>query len=289
MRPTPTNITCANCGKTKTLPRWHAVRDTFHFCDRKCQGEYASKHQMGENNHNYVNRIEVSCPICGKIKKVTPSKYNVSKSKTFYCSQEHRAIGVGKQQTGENHPNRVPRIKMKCFVCGKDIERPEWQIKRMPRSVCSEECRCKIHSIIHTGKNSPRYINGDWVPGGPNNPYCEKFDEDFKERVRAFFRYKCAVCESPQNGKALQCHHVDYNKRVCCDRNPKLFVPLCDKCHPRTNKDRGYWRLYFRELLALQYGGKCYYTKEEMAARTTASEPSGMLQRTPGQTQTAMQ
>ena len=97
--------------------------------------------------------------------------------------------------------------------------------------------------------------------------YCEKFNNEFRNRVRAYFNYVCPECGTPQSGRKLAVHHVNYNKKSCCDPNaPRLFIPLCieNGCHNKTNKNREYYEKYFTEMLMGYYQGKCYFTPEEM-------------------------
>jgi len=94
--------------------------------------------------------------------------------------------------------------------------------------------------------------------------YCEKWTDELKERVRAYFGYQCAECGTPQNGKKLHVHHVWYNKRLCCDSTPRSLVPLCSSCHSKTNTNREYWSTHFQEIIDAYYDGKCWFTKEEM-------------------------
>ena len=65
-----------------------------------------------------------------------------------------------------------------------------------------------------TGEKAP-----NWQGGISNLPYCEKFDSDFKERVRDFFGRCCYVCgmNETENGEKLSVHHVNYDKMVCCN------------------------------------------------------------------------
>lgn len=121
--------------------------------------------------------------------------------------------------------------------------------------------------------------------------YCELW-KDVNPRVHAFFDYKCCLCNTPENGQSHIGHHVFYVKEACCwhsedgvyytnlnaidhpandyciGENPNYFVILCPKCHGKTNgkfANRKKWADYFKNLIDENYGGKCYFTKEEMA------------------------
>jgi len=101
--------------------------------------------------------------------------------------------------------------------------------------------------------------------------YCEKFNNEFRERVRAYFGYICPECGTPQGKRKLAVHHVNFNKKSCCDIDaPRLFVPLCaGSCHLKTNHNREYWEQYFTDMLMGYYEGKCYFTKKEMKDYTS--------------------
>lgn len=98
----------------------------------------------------------------------------------------------------------------------------------------------------------------NWQGGISRLPYCWKFSPEFKERVRAFFHYQCTECGTPQNGKRLHVHHVNFNKMSCCDNIPPLFVALCNHCHGITQKNREYWEQHFTEIIEGYYQGQCY-------------------------------
>ena len=125
----------------------------------------------------------------------------------------------------------------------------------------SPESRKKIGDAIRGEKNSR------WKGGISFEPYCPKFTKEFKERVRAFFGYICIECGVPQNGVKLAVHHVNFNKKTCCDSSIPLFVPLCQSCHTKTSYNREYWILRFTEIIEGFYQGKCYFTENEMASR----------------------
>ena len=122
-------------------------------------------------------------------------------------------------------------------------------------------------SLAGKGKHSGEK-SSNWKGGISFEPYCPKFTNEFKERVRAFFGFTCQKCGHVwQLGeKKLAVHHVNYRKDACCDKNViPLFVPVCrDGCHVSTNFHREFWEDWFTEIINEFYSGKCYFTKEEM-------------------------
>lgn len=95
--------------------------------------------------------------------------------------------------------------------------------------------------------------------------YCYRWTREFRERVRAFFGFKCVECGKTEknNGRMLSVHHVYYNKKMCCDDTRQYLVSLCNHCHSKTRSDKEYWMTHFREIIDKYYGGKCWYTKDE--------------------------
>ena len=114
------------------------------------------------------------------------------------------------------------------------------------------EVKMKI-SISCTG---PR--NSQWRGGISFLPYCPKFNKKFREKVRKFFDYTCVECGEKQTDKKLAVHHVHYDKQVLCNGNICEFVPLCEKCHGKTNHNRKYWEKHFSNMIRKKYNGKCY-------------------------------
>lgn len=105
------------------------------------------------------------------------------------------------------------------------------------------------------GKNSP-----NWKGGVSFDPYCYKFNNNFKERVREYFNRHCFICNKREEdlGYKLDIHHVNYDKMTCCNDIKPLFVPLCRSCHMKTNGDREYWEEFFTVSLEFLTNGECY-------------------------------
>lgn len=78
--------------------------------------------------------------------------------------------------------------------------------------------------------------------------YGGKFDSSIREKVRFRDKYKCQLCGCSQleNGKQLDVHHIDYNKKNCDINN---LIGLCHSCHAKTNINRKYWINFFKERL----------------------------------------
>lgn len=102
-----------------------------------------------------------------------------------------------------------------------------------------------------------------WLGGKSFEPYCPKFNREFKERVREFWGRRCGMCgkTEKENGKLLCVHHVNYQKETCCDNSRPMFVALCVCCHTKTNGDRDYWKEYFTKMIIEKYNGKSYLSK----------------------------
>jgi hypothetical protein len=119
----------------------------------------------------------------------------------------------------------------------------------------SEELKLKF-SEMRKGDKHP-----NWRGGISKFPYCEKFDNDLRERVREFFGRKCVECGKPEEKRKLCVHHVNFDKETCCNSSKPLFVCLCLPCHLKTNWNRQYWEKHFTDIINEQYGGECYIKK----------------------------
>ena len=171
-----------------------------------------------------------------------------------------------KQKMSESHSGE------KHYMYGKHHTEERKQKMRKPLSELHKQHISENHADV-SGKNSPMcgkgYLvsgekNGNWQGGISNLPYCKKFDDDLKERVRDFFDRKCYVCgkTETENGQRLSVHHVNYNKMVCCNDIKPLFVPLCRSCHSKTLKDREYWEEFFTVSLNYLTDGECFLPKK---------------------------
>jgi hypothetical protein len=82
-----------------------------------------------------------------------------------------------------------------------------------------------------------------WKGGISYEPYCPKFNYNFKEHIREKFGRVCFICGKPESTefRKLSVHHIDYNKNSICNGKEWSFVPLCQHCHVVSNYNRWFW------------------------------------------------
>lgn len=107
----------------------------------------------------------------------------------------------------------------------------------------TDDAKQKI-SKAFKGENHP-----NWKGGYSESPYCDKWTDSLKEKIRNKNDRVCFICGKTEddNGKRLSVHHIDYNKMQGCEDNIQVkkykfnLIPLCVSCHSRTNNNRYYW------------------------------------------------
>jgi len=172
------------------------------------------------------------------------------------CQDRHRALLI----KGDKNPNFRHGETLKkhyCSDCGKEIS--DYRRKRC------QSCANKLINLgrkhtIKAKQNMSKALKGkpkskkhiknlSLAHGGTgipyeNTEYGAEFDNELKEQVRFRDKYKCQICGCSQleNGKQLDCHHIDYNKKHNILNN---LVALCIGCHRKTNFNRKYWKNLF--------------------------------------------
>lgn len=189
------------------------------------------------------------------------SESNIGKHRATQTQKERLSLWA-KANVGDKHylfgkthkPESIE--KMRVAKLGKK-QSPESNIKRsisMKGKPKSEQ-----HRLMHIGEK-----NAAWKGGISYKPYCPRFTEEFKTRVRSFFGCRCVECDVKQDTIRLDVHHVNFNKQTCCDESDRLFVPLCHSCHSKTRWKFDYYKERYTKLIKDRYNGKCFFTEEEM-------------------------
>ena len=297
---------CKFCGKEFEITPSKIRGNRGFYCGKICYYQDRSRRFSGENNPSFKEKILRKCQRCGKEFPVIPSR--VEKGFGKYCSKkcfygekikricrfcgkefEKRRSELNGQikagsycckecqskdriyQFGGGEKNQIElKIKRKCLKCGKEFEISPYVIRRGQGrgKYCSRECK----EEDQLAEKHP-----SWKGGISFEPYCPKFNNKFRERVRKWFDYQCLECGQPQNERKLQIHHVYYNKKACCEQNengeyiyniddeqvkvigdPNKFVALCNSCHIKTNSNRLYWARYFENIINNWYEGRSW-------------------------------
>ncbi len=101
-------------------------------------------------------------------------------------------------------------------------------------------------------KNQYAERNPSWKGGISKLPYSFKFDDCLKLKIRIRDNFKCQNCEITEEehlekyNRALDIHHIDYNKQNCKEDN---LISLCRKCNVKANHNRDYWFAYYTYLI----------------------------------------
>lgn len=194
------------------------------FCGRKCYGEFLSNHQLGVNNHRWLNNFK-KCLTCGK-------EFKPRSKETKFCS--HKCHGSFK--------SKMQSKIVQCVICGKKKKIVFANLKT--KSTCSRKCANQLHSQRMTGKG-----NSNWLNGIGNLPYEWKFNNKLKQKIRARDGFGCRLCGKTtelRHGCGLAIHHIDYNKQNNKENN---LIALCNRCHGFTHYNREKWKKELSSLL----------------------------------------
>lgn len=93
---------------------------------------------------------------------------------------------------------------------------------------------------LNTGENNP-----SWRGGISFEPYCSKFNNQLKKKIRQRDNGTCQLCGIKENGRKLDVHHIHYDKPNC---EPDL-IALCQKCNCKVNHNRDYYESLFMNNL----------------------------------------
>jgi 5-methylcytosine-specific restriction endonuclease McrA len=85
-----------------------------------------------------------------------------------------------------------------------------------------------------------------WKGGISFTPYPVDWTRTLRRSIRERDSYECQMCGAPQEDRAWDIHHIDYDKENC---DPNNLITLCHACHSKTNVNREYWTNYFKTKL----------------------------------------
>ena len=196
-------------------------------------------------------------PLFGK-HHTEETRQKISQTNLGHPTSEEARQKLSQASSGSNNPRYGVKLSQD------QIERQKASLEKYyeenPEKL--EEIREKLLENRTTRRGPESNL---WKGGTSFEPYCYKFNEDLKDRVRSFFDYECLICGRSEfdNKRSLCVHHVEYDKEACCHGKVVYFAPLCDVCHSKTNHDREQWEAMLHRIIDEIYNGRSYYTQEE--------------------------
>jgi hypothetical protein len=192
-------------------------------------------------NKEIKNCKSIRCRSCAQKlrRKTEPSPWFIDGRSSIkkYCVDCKKEISRGSDnrcRKCEDLRKIIYKELKKCPDCGKNINR------------FSERCASCARRRATTIRLSNPKNHWNWQNGKSFEEYGQEFDDTLKEQIRFRDKYKCRECGCSQleNGRQLDCHHIDYNKK---NNNISNLISLCMKCHRKTTSNKDYWIKYYTD------------------------------------------
>lgn len=212
---------CSNCGDDVAVPDCQKGEiDGYeiknHFCDKECESEYKQTNWVGEDHPSWDGGLEeVICNECGGEYKVKPSEVHITK----YCSMKC------KRDAWESEP-----VENECPICGDTF----FMKPHRANVTCSDECRERYMSEMHSGEKNPSWQGGEIGYYGPG-----WFDR--REEVIERDEEECQVCSMDRKmhqrvkDSDLNVHHIipirKFDGNFQSANSLNNLVTLCSNCH----------------------------------------------------------
>lgn len=128
------------------------------------------------------------------------------------------------------HPMRRPEIKQ-MFLGNQYARGSHYHHTDSAKKRIGDSCRKEKHYL--------------WRGGSSFLPYCSKFNNYLKDQVRIRDNHTCQLCNTKENGRKLDVHHIHHDRPNCY---PDL-ISLCRSCHSKVNIDKNQYESLFMNIL----------------------------------------
>lgn len=255
----PVTITCAHCGKEKSVAPSRANRATVaNFCSNECSAAYAKGKGRGWKEEK--KETSVSCSQCGN--QVVRKNSQLFDSGNVFCSRKCYAIYLK-----ENSPKLGPSEKFICDECGKEYYRSPCRKKDGVNHFCSKACAAKhrrsgrilvncdacgkeYEVTIHAyTKRDRRYCSEECRHEGQRKNHPDRrilaysiLWRTIAREVRERDNHTCQQCGKYQVSPALDVHHIVPAKdfpleNIHIANDPENLITLCRSCHRKVESD----------------------------------------------------
>lgn len=113
------------------------------------------------------------------------------------------------------------------------------------------EYRKRMVAIHNARKKGKMGLHYNWKGGKSFEPYTVEFTKQLKKVIRTRDNFQCQQCYKLEKDcpKALDIHHIDYNKENCKSNN---LITLCRVCNIKANYGkREDWTKYYNNKLII--------------------------------------
>jgi hypothetical protein len=102
----------------------------------------------------------------------------------------------------------------------------------------------------HANEKNPFYIDGRCP-----DPYGPEFNRALRQSIRERDGHQCRNCGAGEDGRRLEVHHIDYNKR---HNDPCNLIYICKPCHDKTQarSTRPFWQEHYQTMRDRFYAGR---------------------------------
>lgn len=108
----------------------------------------------------------------------------------------------------------------------------------------SEKTKAKLRKAmkgVYTGNKA-----SNWQGGISSFPYDINWTNQLRALIKKRDKNTCQNPECKNPHKLLDVHHIDYDKE---NSNPNNLITICKKCHGKTQKNRNYWKGYYKAIM----------------------------------------
>ena len=189
---------CEFCDKLIIVPRYKLKRNKHHFCSRECAGQFRR------------TRKTVVCPNCNKYFEV--AHWRTQRNEIIFCSK--------------NCLSEYRNVTTNCNYCGKEITRPQSNVRQYDRIYCNRECQHNWLSENLYGEKHPSWLGTRHQPRGKNWA---------KMRRKTLRRdsYQCRLCGSKED---IAVHHLIPVRNFDIPEQSNTLenlISLCRSCHAK--------------------------------------------------------